>query len=209
MKKGLLISVEGLDGSGKTTQVRGIIEYFENKGIEPLMVREPGGTNIGEMIRRILLDNKNSEMDKVTEMLLYAASRAQNVNENIIPALEEGRVVIADRFIDSSVAFQGYGRELDVSEVYDINLSVIRHRLPDVTFFLDKRPEASLRRRIEASGADRLESEKLEFHDRVYRGYLELCEKYPDRIVRLDAEDSIESIKSRIAAVLDGIIERT
>jgi dTMP kinase len=208
MKNGLFITVEGLDGSGKTTQVQGIKEYFEKMGIEPLMVREPGGTRIGEKVRCILLDNDNSEMDSVAEMLLYAASRAQNVAENILPALAEGRVVICDRFIDSSVAYQGYGRELDVEEVYNVNLAAVRHRLPDATFFLDKKPKASLQRRIEASGADRLESEKMEFHDRVYNGYMELCNKYPERIIRLDAEDSIEAINKKIVTTLDSILER-
>ena len=138
MKNGLFISIEGLDGSGKTTQVQGIKTYFENKGIQPVMLREPGGTIIGEKIRHIVLDAKNTEMDSISEMLLFAASRAQNVAENILPALNEGKVVICDRFIDSSIVYQGYGRELDVNEVLNVNLAAIRHRLPDITFFLDK-----------------------------------------------------------------------
>lgn len=208
MKKGLFISVEGLDGSGKTTQLAGIIKYFKDKGIEPLLVREPGGTAIGEKVRHILLDAKNTEMDSVAEMLLFAASRAQNVAQNILPALEEGRVVICDRFIDSSVAYQGYGRELDVEEVFNVNLAAVRHRLPDLTFFLDKNPEASLRRRIEATAADRLESEKMEFHIRVYKGYMELCRKYPERIIKLDAEESIGVINEKIVIALESILER-
>ena len=147
MKNGLFISIEGLDGAGKSTQIQGIREYFEDKNIEPVVFREPGGTRIGEKIRHILLDEKNTEMDDVAEMLLYAASRAQNVAENILPALEDGRVVICDRFIDSSIVYQGYGRELDIEEVYNVNLTAVRHRLPDITFFLDKAPESSLKRR--------------------------------------------------------------
>lgn len=208
MKKGLFISVEGLDGSGKTTQLTGIIKYFEDKGIEPLLVREPGGTAIGEKVRHILLDAKNTEMDSVAEMLLFAASRAQNVAQNILPALEEGRVVICDRFIDSSVAYQGYGRELDVEEVFNVNLTAVRHRLPDLTFFLDKNPEDSLKRRKEATTADRLESEKMEFHIRVYKGYMELCRKYPERIIKLDAEESIGVINEKIVIALESILER-
>ena len=208
MKNGLFISVEGLDGSGKTTQLTGIIKYFKDKGIEPLLVREPGGTAIGEKVRHILLDAKNTEMDSVAEMLLFAASRAQNVAQNILPALEEGRVVICDRFIDSSVAYQGYGRELDVEEVFNVNLAAVRHRLPDLTFFLDKNPEASLRRRIEATTADRLESEKMEFHIRVYKGYMELCRKYLERIIKLDAEESIGVINDKIVIALESILER-
>lgn len=208
MKNGLFISVEGLDGSGKTTQVQGIKTYFEKKNIQPVMLREPGGTKIGEKIRHILLDAKNTEMDRVSEMLLYAASRSQNVAENILPALNEGKVVICDRFIDSSVAYQGYGRELNVEEVLNVNLAAVRHRLPDITFFLDKNPEDSLKRRKEATTADRLENEKMEFHIRVYKGYMELCERYPQRIIRLDAEDSIEAINNKIIMTLESILER-
>ena len=208
MKNGLFITVEGLDGSGKTTQVLGIKKYFQDKNIEPVMLREPGGTEIGEKIRHILLDAKNVEMDSVAEMLLYAASRAQNVAEKVLPALEAGKVVICDRFIDSSVVYQGYGRELDVDEVYNVNLAAVRHRLPDVTIFLDKNPEESLKRRKEATAADRLENEKMDFHIRVYKGYMELCRKYPERIKRFDAEESIETIREKITAALDKILER-
>jgi len=208
MKNGLFISIEGLDGSGKTTQIQGIKTYFENRDIQPVLLREPGGTKIGEKIRHILLDAKNIEMDSVSEMLLYAASRAQNVAENILPALDEGKVVICDRFIDSSIVYQGYGRELDVDEVLNVNLAAVRHRLPDITFFLDKNPEDSLKRRKEATQADRLENEEMEFHIRVYKGYMELCRKYPERIIKLDAENSIEAINKKIVATLDSILER-
>jgi len=208
MKNGLFISIEGLDGSGKTTQVQGIKTYFENKGIQPVMLREPGGTNIGEKIRHIVLDANNTEMDSVSEMLLFAASRAQNVAENILPALNEGKVVICDRFIDSSIVYQGYGRELDVDEVLNVNLAAIRHRLPDITFFLDKNPEASLKRRKDTTKADRLENEKMEFHIRAYKGFMELCRKYPERIIKLDAEDSIEAINKKIVTTLDSRLER-
>lgn len=208
MKNGLFISIEGLDGSGKSTQIQGIKTYFEDKNIEPVVFREPGGTQIGEKIRHILLDANNIEMDRVSEMLLFAASRSQNVAQNIIPALEEGKVVICDRYIDSSVAYQGYGRELDVDEVLNVNLAAVRHRLPDITFFLDKNPEESLKRRKEATQADRLENEKMEFHIRVYKGYMELCRKYPERIIKLDAEDSIEAINKKIVETLDSILER-
>jgi len=208
MKNGLFISIEGLDGSGKTTQIQGIKEYFEKRNIDPVLLREPGGTKIGEKIRHLVLDAKNIEMDSVSEMLLYAASRAQNVAENILPALNKGKVVICDRFIDSSIVYQGYGRELDVEEVLNVNLAAVRHRIPDITFFLDKKPEASLKRRKEATKTDRLENEKMEFHIRVYNGYMELCRKYPKRIIKLDAEESIEAINKKIVATLDSILER-
>ncbi len=208
MKKGLFISIEGLDGSGKTTQVRHIQEYFQKKGMKTLLLREPGGTKIGEKVREILLDSHNAEMDSVAEMLLYASSRAQIMAEKVIPALEGGVTVICDRFIDSSIAYQGYGRQLDINEVYNVNYTAVRHILPDITFFLDQHPDTSLKRRKEASTADRLENEKMEFHNRVYMGYKELCRKYPERIKVLDAGESIEDIGTKITEQLESFLER-
>lgn len=208
MKKGLFISIEGLDGSGKTTQVTHIKEYLESKNLNTLLLREPGGTSIGEKIREILLDAENTEMDSIAEMLLYASSRAQIMAQKVIPALDSGTTVICDRFIDSSIAYQGYGRQLDINEVYAVNYTAIRHILPDLTFFLDQHPNTSLRRRKEASKADRLENEKMEFHNRVYKGYKELCEKYPKRIIVLDASKSIEEIGEKITEQIDKFLER-
>lgn len=208
MKKGLFISVEGLDGSGKTTQAKSIEEYLNKKGHGTLLLREPGGTPIGEKIRTILLDPKNTEMDAVAEMLLYAASRAQITAEKILPALEEGCCVICDRFIDSSIAYQGYGRQLDVGEVTGVNLAAVRHTIPDITFFIDKLPEDSLKRRRESSEADRLENEEMDFHKRVYKGYRELYEKDPDRIKWIDGDRDIEAISSEITGILNKFLER-
>ena len=208
MKKGLFISIEGLDGSGKSTQVRHIQEYFQQKNMETLLLREPGGTKIGEKVREILLDARNTEMDSVAEMLLYASSRAQIMAEKVIPALEDGVTVICDRFIDSSIAYQGYGRQLDIGEVYNVNYTAVRHILPDITFFLDQHPDISLKRRKEASMADRLENEKMEFHNRVYKGYKELCSRYPERIKVLDAGESIEDIGKKIIEQIETFLER-
>ncbi|HPQ47817.1 MAG TPA: dTMP kinase [Clostridia bacterium] len=208
MKKGLFISIEGLDGSGKSTQVRYIQEYLHGRNIRTLLLREPGGTKIGEKVRDILLDARNTEMDSVAEMLLYASSRAQIMAEKVIPALEDGITVICDRFIDSSIAYQGYGRELDINEVYNVNYTAVRHILPDITFFLDQHPDTSLKRRKEASKADRLENEKMEFHNRVYKGYKELCSRYPERIKVLDAGESIEEIGEKITKHLESFLER-
>ncbi|MFO7611488.1 MAG: dTMP kinase [Clostridia bacterium] len=208
MRKGFFISVEGLDGSGKTTQIQSIDDYFRGIGMETIMIREPGGTEIGEKVRDILLDACNTGMDSVAEMLLFAASRAQIMAEKILPALNEGKVVICDRFIDSSIAYQGYGRGLDVEEVMAVNLAAVRHVLPDITFFLDKKPEESLRRRREATGADRLENERMEFHDRVYKGYKELCKKYPERIKKLDGDRDIASINGEIIGNIKYILGR-
>ncbi len=208
MKKGLFISIEGLDGSGKSTQVRYIQEYLHGRNIRTLLLREPGGTKIGEKVRDILLDARNTEMDSVAEMLLYASSRAQIMAEKVIPALEDGITVICDRFIDSSIAYQGYGRELDINEVYNVNYTAVRHILPDITFFLDQHPDTSLKRRKEASKADRLENEKMDFHNRVYKGYKELCSRYPERIKVLDAGESIEEIGEKITKHLESFLER-
>jgi dTMP kinase len=208
MKKGLFISVEGLDGSGKTTQAKEIEKHLNEKGYRTLLLREPGGTPIGEKIRKILLDPKNAEMDEVAEMLLYAASRAQITAEKILPALEDGCCVISDRFIDSSIAYQGYGRQLNVGEVTEVNLAAVRHTIPDITFFIDKPPEDSLKRRRESSKADRLENEEMDFHKRVYKGYRELCDRDPGRIKQIDGNRDIEAISSEITGILNKLLER-
>lgn len=208
MKKGLFISVEGMDGSGKTTQAKAIEAFLTTRGYKTLLLREPGGTIIGEEIRRILLDSKNTEMDEVAEMLLYAASRAQIMAEKIMPALKEGYCVISDRFVDSSVVYQGYGRRLNVKEVTQVNLAAIRHIMPDITFFIDKHPEASLRRRREASETDRLENEEMDFHNRVYKGYMELCKNNPERIKKINGDRDIKEISSEITRIISKLLER-
>ena len=205
MTKGLFISVEGSDGSGKSTQLENIKKYYENKGVTILATREPGGTKISEMLRTILLDKANTEMSPVTEMMIYAASRAQLVEEVIKPALERGEVVICDRFIDSSIAYQGYGRGLG-DMVESVNLYAIGGVMPDLTIFLDLDPELGRQRvqsRYGQEQMDRLEQEKMDFHYRVYEGYKALAKAYPDRIVSIDASRSIEEMRDDIYAKLD------
>jgi len=180
MKKGFLISIEGLDGSGKTTQIEMLKKHLENLGEKVIVLREPGGTNIGEQIRTILLDHKNTEMNDVAEMFLYAASRAQLFSQIIKPNLESGIIVICDRFIDSSIVYQGYGRGLDVDDVIKVNLTAIQNRLPDITLFIDINAMTSLERRMNASKADRLEREAIQFHERVYEGYIKLSKIFKD-----------------------------
>lgn len=191
MKKGLFISIEGPDGSGKSTQISLLRKYFEERGTDVVLTREPGGTPISEKIREIILDKNNKEMDAMTEALLYASSRAQHVAEVIKPALEAGKIVICDRFIDSSIAYQGYGRGLgDCVRV--INEYAVRGCMPDVTFLLEMDPKIG-KERISADDQDRLEQEKLEFHKKVFDGYMEIEKKF-DRIIGIDAARSIEEI---------------
>ena len=205
MDKGLFISIEGPDGSGKSTQIRNIKEFFKDKGIEIVFTREPGGTDIGERVRDIKKKKNCQEMDHMTEAMLYAAARAQHVAQVIRPALNAGRTVICDRFVDSSIAYQGYGRKLG-EPVTIINEFAIGECIPDVTFLLKMDPRIG-RRRIRVEQQDRLEMEKDDFHVRTFEGYLELELKYPDRIVGIDASRSIDEIKMDIYEKLEEVLK--
>lgn len=200
MGKGIFISIEGPDGSGKSTQISILKEYFSARGKEVLLTREPGGTAIGEKIREIILDRNNSEMVSMTEALLYAASRAQHVAQVIRPALQAGKIVICDRFVDSSIAYQGYGRKLGES-VRTINEYAVDGCLPDLTFLLKLDPKVG-KGRIRFEEQDRLEQEKLDFHQRVYEGYAEL-EASTERMIGIDAERGIEEISRDIISEME------
>lgn len=209
MSRGLFITLEGGDGAGKSTQMNNIEKYFSERGFSCVRTREPGGTAIGEKLRSILLESENGEMEDVTEMMIFAASRAQHVREFVRPALERGDIVICDRFVDSSIAYQRYGRELG-EMVATVNRFAIDGLMPDITFWMDINPEAG-RERIgmrEDSELDRLEREQMDFHDRVYDGYKQLCEDNPDRIKRIDATRSIEEMKNEIYGYLDELCSR-
>ncbi|HOQ75955.1 MAG TPA: dTMP kinase [Thermoclostridium sp.] len=209
MSRGIFITFEGNDGSGKTTQILLLSEYLKQKGLEVVTLREPGGTTIGEKIREILLDNRNRGMSPVAEMLLYAASRAQLVSEVIKPELEKNRAVICDRFVDSSLAYQGVGRGLGVNNVWVVNRQAVDDCLPDITFFMDLDADASMARRIaKGEEADRIESEKMDFHRRVYSGYLELSRRYPDRIKRIDVNRSPQEVFAEIRGYVDEFLEK-
>jgi len=203
MKKGLFITFEGTDGSGKTTQIKLLEQYMGAKGREVVLSREPGGTRVSEIIRDIILEPENKEIVPLTEMILYAASRAQHVAEVIEPAVNNGKIVICDRYVDSSYAYQGGGRGVDLKIIADVNRIAINGTVPDITFFLDIDPEISIKRRINSTGADRIEQEKLDFHRRVYDGYKKLSILYPDRIKTIDATRSIEEISSQINEYID------
>ena len=205
MKKGIFISVEGSDGSGKSTQIENIKKFFKDKGIDIVFTREPGGTQIGEILRNLVLDKNLKEMDDMTEALVYAAARAQHVAQVIKPALNEGKIVICDRFVDSSIAYQGYGRGLGES-VKIINDFAIAGCMPDVTFLMKMDPRIG-RRRIKADQQDRIELEKDDFHIKTFEGYLELGRQYPDRIVGIDASRTIEEIKIDIYNKLEDVLK--
>ena len=204
MKKGIFITIEGPDGSGKSTQIENIKRFFDAKNIPMVFTREPGGTAIGERIRSIILDNNCSEMTDLAEALLYAASRAQHVEEVIKPALEQGKIVICDRFVDSSLAYQGYGRHLG-DKVRVINNYAIDGCIPDITFLLKLDPSVG-KHRIREDMQDRLEHEKIAFHQEVYKGYLELEKKYPDRIFGIDATRGIDEIRDDIYQKLEQLL---
>lgn len=194
MQKGLFITFEGTDGCGKSTQLQLFADYLKSLGKEVVITREPGGTAISERIREIILDPDAKEEDPVTEMFLFAAARAQHVAELIKPSIEAGRVVLCDRFVDSSIAYQGYARGLG-EQVRIINEYAVSGCMPDITFFFDISAEESKRRNSFTDKADRMELEKLDFHQKVYRGFKELSEIYKDRYVVIDASKTIEEIQ--------------
>lgn len=208
MKRGLFITIEGTDGSGKTTQMGLIREYVRSIGCEVVMVREPGGTRISERIRDVILDPEYTEMSANAEMLLYAASRAQLVAETIRPALEQGKTVICDRFIDSTYAYQGFGRGIALGVLESINNIAVDGIMPDITFFFDLDPELALGRRRTSTATDRIENEKLEFHRKVHEGYVQLALKYPDRIRRIDSSRSVEAIWKDVKQLLGNRMEK-
>jgi thymidylate kinase len=206
MKRGLFITIEGTDGSGKTTQIGLIKEYMQNTGYEVLITREPGGTRISERVREIILDPELKEMDAYAEMLLYAAARAQLVAEVVRPALEMGKIVICDRFVDSTYAYQGYGRGLDLDMLVNVNNIAINGVMPDITFFFDLDPYEAIKRRRAASITDRIENEKMDFHSKVHAGYICLAEKFSKRIKRIDCNRTVEEIWVDVRFLLDNIL---
>ncbi len=205
MAEGFFITFEGIEGSGKSTQIQLLKEYLEQKGLDVLLTREPGGTKIGRKIRRLLLDPENENMDYKTEILLYAADRAQHVKEMIKPALAEGKVVISDRFIDSNLAYQAVGRGLDYERVYQINSWVIDSCWPDLTFILDIDIKEGLKRARSLSEdqiGDRLEREVDSFHQRVRKAYLEMAAQ--ERFVLVNAGREKDEVQKEIQNIISG-----
>lgn len=196
--KNRFITFEGIDGSGKSTQIQMLYEYLSEKNEKVLLIREPGTTSIGEKIREILTDKKNNAMSYMTEALLFMSSRAQLVHEIIIPALKENTIVICDRFIDSSVVYQGIGRGLGKEFIENLNQAVTCNIMPDITFFLDIKPEDVWLRKIGLEESDRLEAESLDFHSKIYNAYKMLASKNKNRIVTIDANNTPEVMHQNI-----------
>lgn len=194
-----------MDGSGKSTQIDFMKKFLQNQGREVLITREPGGTKIGEKLRQIILDKENKEMKDITEALLYAASRAQHVEEVIMPAIKKGKIVICDRFIDSSMVYQGIGRNLGYHTIKTINEFAIRRIIPDLTILFDISPEKSLKR-INVQNVDRLEQEKIDFHRRVYKAYKQLASENQYRIKLIKANRQIEEIKKDVEQLLINLL---
>ncbi|NLL70498.1 MAG: dTMP kinase [Epulopiscium sp.] len=205
---GWFITMEGPDGSGKTTQIQLLKQELQKQGYEVLVTREPGGTSIGEQIRKVILDVNNVAMDPMTEAILYAAARAQHVKELIQPALEQNKIVLCDRFLDSSIAYQGVARGLGMDMVEGLNHYATGGLNPDITFFIDMDPVMGLQRKKNQAQLDRLEKETLDFHQKVYKGYLALWKKYPDRIHRISGDDQVESIHQQIMSKVKERIKR-
>jgi len=190
------ITFEGIDGCGKSTQAKLLLEYMNKSGVETILVREPGGTNISESIREILLHSSSGQMGDRTESLLMTASRAQLTQEVIIPNMEQGKFVIADRYSDSTLAYQGGGRNLDIEWLIELNNYATFTLLPDITFFVDIRSEEALRRLD--SNKDRIEGEGIEFQARVRKTYHELAERFNDRYIILDGYGEIDDIHQKV-----------
>jgi len=212
-RQGLFFTFEGIDGSGKTTQLQRFADYLGRLRLPFLATREPGGTELGERIRRVLLARASSGMDAWTEVLLYFASRAQNVTQVILPALEQGRIVLCDRYTDASLAYQGYGRGLDLGCIRQLHRFACRGLQPHLTFVIDIDPRASLHRAHRRNAAARVdegrfEEEALAFHDRVRRGYRALARREPRRLKLVPGEDSIEAIQQRIIALARPLLSR-
>lgn len=200
---GLFISLEGGEGSGKSTLIKLIQKYYETKKRVVITTREPGGTSISEEIRDVLLNKNNTMMNYKTEALLYAASRSQHLNELILPAIQRGNIVLCDRFLDSSLAYQGYARNLGVEEILEINKFAL-DKLPDVTFFIDVPPSIAMTRvERRVNKQDRLDLEKLDFHNIVYKGFKAVAKKYSDRIVTIDGTKTIDEIYNDIISHLE------
>lgn len=205
--QGLFISMEGPDGAGKSTQIELLKSYLADKGYKVVITREPGGTTISEAIREVILNKDYSEMCDNTELLLYAAARAQLVHEVIRPALEEGNAVICDRFVESSVVYQGIGRGLGIDTVYAVNEYALQGLRPQLTILLDLDAEEGLRRKKNQAELDRMEAAGIEFHKKVAEGYRTLAERDPARIMRISATLPKEEIHAKIVEEIEKRIQ--
>jgi dTMP kinase len=208
---GYLITLEGGEGAGKTSILNRLASALEQQGYSVVSTREPGGIEIAEQIRKVILDRDNMKMDPRTEALLYAAARRQHLVEKVIPALEAGKVVLCDRYIDSSLAYQGHARGLGIEEIYSINKFAIDEYMPDLTLYFDVDPEIGLSRIEKDAGREvnRLDVESLKFHEKVREGYQLLIGQYPKRIQVVDAENEMDKVFQDAYATVLNFIEQT
>lgn len=208
MNKGLFIVFEGGEGTGKTTAIEKIYNWLTENNIDCIMTREPGGIKISERIREVILDKEHKTMDGRTEALLYAAARRQHLVEKVIPALNEGKVVLCDRFVHSSLAYQGFARGLGVDEVYKINEFAIEGYMPDLVIFFDLKPEIGLERINSNSNREinRLDLEKIDFHHKVRDGYKKVTSEYGQNNITIDASKSKEEVENEIKSIIEKYI---
>jgi len=208
-RNNIVISIEGGEGTGKTTILEMINDYFKDSNIDYMVTREPGGVRIAEDIREIILNTRNTEMDGKTEALLYAAARRQHLIEKVVPACEAGKVVIFDRFVDSSMVYQGYVRGIGIDEVYQMNRFATEDFLPDLTICLDLDPKIGLERIAKNNDREvnRLDLEGMDFHYKVREGYKILAERFSDRIVMIDGDQTIEGVFNDVLKAIETIIK--
>jgi dTMP kinase len=207
-RQGVFITLEGGEGSGKTTILKGIIEFLSDK-YEVFSTREPGGSRIAEQIREVILNTENTDMDELTEALLYAASRSQHLKEKVLPNLKEGKVVICDRFLDSSLAYQGYARGIGIEKVLKVNEFAVDNCMPDLTIYIDLDPNIGLSRiKQNRRELNRLDMEKIQFHQKVREGYLIVAEMFPERIVTIDGDRTVEEILDEVNKIIINFIQK-
>ena len=204
MSNGIFITFEGPEGAGKTTIIKRVEEALKERTLPYICTREPGGIDIAEQIRSVILNPENTKMDGRTEALLYAAARRQHLVEKVIPALEEGKVVLCDRFIDSSLAYQGFARDLGIEEVYSINRFATEGYMPDLTIYFELSPEVGLSRIDDNTNREknRLDLEKLDFHKKVQEGYQHVNKLFSDRVVKINAEQPVESVYQDVMSII-------
>ncbi|MBD1383521.1 dTMP kinase [Metabacillus arenae] len=208
--KGLFITFEGPEGAGKTTVLQEIVKKLKSEEIPAQYTREPGGIKIAEEIRQVILNKENTEMDSRTEALLYAAARRQHLIEKVIPLLEKGEIVLCDRFVDSSLAYQGYARGLGIDEVFSINQFAIHDVMPDLTFYFDLSPEKGLERigKNNSREVNRLDLEGLHFHKKVQQGYKIINDRFKNRVKIIDADRALENVIDEVYSVLKSFMKR-
>lgn len=207
--KGLFITFEGTEGSGKTTIINNLKEELESKGYDVITTREPGGGKIAEQIRDVLLNVDNTKMDKITEALLYAASRRQHLAEVVVPNLRQGKIVLCDRYLDSSLVYQGYARGIGFEKVYEINQFATEGIMPDLTIYIDVYPSVGFKRINENHrNQNRLDLETRSFHKLVYEGYQKLIQKFPKRIKVVDGEKPLLEVCEQVNNIIFSYLEK-